>query len=234
MLQMLSAVLVMIPACKPHMMAAWRLHAAWGRGRAELPCRALPFTPLLLYALAQAAFNRGWRDTTVLLILGFHTFGRSGELFQARCKDCVLSSTSETWKLPLSKSRQHSRNVESILLHDLFVCVAAQNFIRGKSPGDLLSLCSPQTQLKRLSELWEGVGLSTPCRWYSVCRGGATHKFRQSGNIGQISLRGRWNSQKTAKSYICEGVAKLTELQLPATQKQAVALKARPSWKAYY
>ena len=117
-----------IPACKPHMIAAWRLHAAWGR--AELPCRAppftpfTPFTPLLLYALAQAAFNGGWRETTVLLILGFHTFARSGELLRARCKDFVLSATSGTWTLPFSKSGQRTGNVESILLHDRFVCVA--------------------------------------------------------------------------------------------------------------
>ena len=32
-----------IPSCKPYLVGAWRLHAAWGR--AELPCRAPPFTP---------------------------------------------------------------------------------------------------------------------------------------------------------------------------------------------
>ena len=68
-----------ICACKPHLIGSWHLHAAWSRS--ELPCRAPPFTPLVLYAVAQQAVANGWTDLAVLLILGFHTFARAGELF---------------------------------------------------------------------------------------------------------------------------------------------------------
>lgn len=90
-----------IPACKPYLVGSWRLHSAWGR--AELPCRAPPFTPLLLYAVAQSAVNHDWVDLAVLLILGFHTFARAGELFQAKAGDFVLGPRPGTWTLPLSK-----------------------------------------------------------------------------------------------------------------------------------
>ena len=224
----LSGIGHFIPSAKPHMIAAWRLHA---------PCRAPPFTAVILYGLSQAAYNKGWDDTAVLLILGFHTFGRSGELFNAQCKDFVLSGTAGTWTLPHSKSGQRTGMTESILLDDPFVCKLLQNYLRRKAPGDLLTKVSPQVQRKRLYDLIEALHLRAPYRWYSVRRGGATHFFRQAGNLGQICLKGRWNSQKTAKIYITEGVAQLTELQLPPAQLRvikALAMRARPSWQQYF
>eukprot|EP00435_Cladocopium_sp_Y103_P006537 s2887_g2.t1 len=82
---LLSGLGHLIPSCKGSLTGGWRLHAAWGR--AELPVRALPFTPKIVYALAQQAFDRQWKDTGVLLLLGFHRYPRSGELFQARKAD---------------------------------------------------------------------------------------------------------------------------------------------------
>lgn len=78
-------------------MGSWRLHA-WGR--ADLPVTTPPFTPLILFALAQVAALRNWTDVSVLLILGFHTFARTGELFNAN-GDFVLGATSGTWTFPL-------------------------------------------------------------------------------------------------------------------------------------
>ena len=150
----------------------------WGLGvftqlGPEPNCRTPPFTPLVLYPLAQAAVNRGWTDTAVLLILGFHSFARAGELFQARVGDFVLGSSSGTWTLPLSKSVQRAGAVESILLTDAFVVVLLSNFCRGKQAGDLLSQVAPGTQRKRLYELLADYKLEPPYRWYSVRRGGA-------------------------------------------------------------
>ena len=39
---------------------------------------------------AQLAFDRHWPDTAVLIVLGSHTFARSGELVAARVGDFVL------------------------------------------------------------------------------------------------------------------------------------------------
>ena len=108
-----------IPAVKPHLLASWRLHSAWTR--AELPARAPPLTALLVYALAQLAFDRRWPDTAVLIVLGFHTFARSGELFAARVGDFVLQKGTGAWSLPLTKSGQRAGASESILLTDRFV-----------------------------------------------------------------------------------------------------------------
>ena len=115
-----------IPSAKPHMIAAWRLHAA--RGRAELPCRAPPFTPLVLYALAQASFVKGWADTAVLLLLllllGFHTFAGSGELFHARCKDSLC------YQAKLGRGRCHFPSLVSVLGLLSLSCLKTHLFAR--------------------------------------------------------------------------------------------------------
>lgn len=220
-----------IPPCKPYLVGGWRLHAAWGR--AELPCRAPPFTPLLLYAVAQAAADHGWVDLAVLLILGFHTFARAGELFRAKSGDFVLGSKSGTWTLPLSKSGQRQGVTESILLTDPFVLVLLKRFLVNLSPGDPLSHVSGGTQRKRLNGLLLTLKISFPFRWYSVRRGGATHAFRTTNNIAAICVKGRWSSVKTARIYISDAVAQLTELQLSDSQLRQfrqLAMKCRPSF----
>ena len=68
----------------------WCLALACAWSRSELPCRAPPFTPLILYALAQQAVANQWADLAILLILGFHTLARAGELFQAKVGDFVF------------------------------------------------------------------------------------------------------------------------------------------------
>ena len=222
-----------IPACKPHLIGAWRLHRAWSR--AELPCRAPPFTPLIVYAWAQQAVANYWTDVAVLLLLGFHTYARAGELFQAKVGDFVFDQNSGTWTLPLSKSGQRQGATESLLLTDRFVIALLRNFCKQKLPGDRLSSASPGLLRKRLSTLLEQLNLSAPYRWYSVRRGGATHAYRTSNNLQAICVRGRWNALKTARIYICDAVAQLTELTLPVSKQRRchqLALLCRPDyWK---
>eukprot|EP00435_Cladocopium_sp_Y103_P021060 s3166_g5.t1 len=221
-----------IPACKPYLVGSWRLHSAWGR--AELPCRAPPFTPLLLYAVAQSAVNHDWTDLAVLLILGFHTFARAGELFQAKAGDFLLGPRSGTWTLPLSKGGQRQGVTESILLTDPFVIALLRNFLRFHSPGDPLSKVSGGTQRKRLNDLLLGLHISFPFRWYSVRRGGATHAYRTTNNLAAICVKGRWNSLKTARIYISDAVAQLTELQLSDSKMRSLrrlAVICRPSFE---
>ena len=220
-----------IPACKPHLVGSWRLHAAWGR--AELPARAPPFTPLILYALAQVAVLRNWTDVSVLLILGFHTFARTGELFNARVGDFVLGATSGTWTLPLSKGGQRQGVTESILLNDPFVVLLLRNYCKNKKPGDRLANASPGVMRNRLYTLLEQLKLDSPYRWYSVRRGGATHAYRNSNDISSICVCGRWNSIKTARIYIADAVAQLSELQLTPSRTRrltSLAVACRPSF----
>lgn len=71
----LSGIGHFIPAAKKHLVGGWRLHGSWTR--AELPARAIRFTPVMVYALAQKAFEKGWEDLCVLMLLGFDRFART-------------------------------------------------------------------------------------------------------------------------------------------------------------
>ena len=50
-----------------------------------------------------------------------------------------------------------------------------------------------------------------PC---SFRRGGATHYFRVCGDLCRVVLKRRWQSQKTARLSINDGLATLAEMQL--------------------
>jgi hypothetical protein len=222
-----------IPSCKQFLTGGWRLHSAWGR--AELPARALPFTPLLVYALVQLASEFDWIDTAAMLALGFHVFPRSGELFNARCGDFQISKDlSGVWSLPLTKSGQRFGAKESVLLTDRWVGLLLKNFLAHKLPGDLVSTVSGGTQRKRLNELLSHLKIDDEFRWYSLRRGGATHAFRKSNNMAAVCYTGRWGNAKTARIYITDALAQLTEQSFSGCQRKQLtklASKARPDFE---
>lgn len=123
---------------------------------------------------------------------------------------------------------------ESILLYDPFVLALLLNYTKRMRPGDRLAAVSPGVLRQRLASLLAELKITAPYRWYTVRRGGATHSYYStSNNLSAICARGRWNSLKTARIYICDAVAQLSELTLPArtTRKlQALATQCRPSF----
>ncbi|CAE8601716.1 unnamed protein product, partial [Polarella glacialis] len=221
------------PASKPRLNGSWRLHAAWGR--AELPARAMPFTALIVYACAQLAFQWGWADTAVLLCLGFHRFPRSGELFSARVADFQSGPDCKSvWALPLTKSGQRVGAKESVVIEDPWIGLLIRQYCRDLQPGDLLTKVSPGVQRVRLAQLLEKLKIVGDFRWYSLRRGGATHLFRITNNMALVCQIGRWGNVKTARIYLTDGLAQLTELNLSGAVKQKLlelALQARPDFQ---
>ena len=61
-------------------------------------------------------------------------------------------------------------------------------------------------------------------RPYSLRRGGATSYFAKHASLDRLLIAGRWQSSKTARVYINEGLAILAELQL-RTNAQAKAFR---------
>ena len=222
-----------IPACKRSLIGSWRLHGGWSRS--ELPSRALPLTPLMAYAMAQRAFEKGWQDMTVLILLGFSRFARTGELFNARVGDFVFDANLKraVWSLPLSKSGQRFGARESITIDDVWIVHALSNFCRKKWPGDSIRLASPQTMRHRFKTLCSDLHLPEGIAWYSLRRGGATHLFRITNNLPLVCLIGRWGNQKTARIYVTDALAQLTEISLSRTVRLRLlklAQQARPGF----
>ena len=67
---------------------------------------------------------------------------------------------------------------------------------------------------------------------YSLRRGGATHLFRQTGNMHRTLLTGRWKHLATAKLYIQAARAALNELLLPSPVQLAIRQAANRSRQA--
>ena len=61
-------------------------------------------------------------------------------------------------------------------------------------------------------------------RPYSLRRGGATWMFRTAGNMQAIVVRGRWQSERSARLYVMEGMGQLANLKLSAAQVESFQL----------
>ena len=67
-----------------------------------------------------------------------------------------------------------------------------------------------------------------PWRPYSLRRGGATAHFLQFGSLDKTAVRGRWQSTRTARLYVDEGVAALalSTVSTPAQERHIRSLAA--------
>ena len=219
----LSGLVHFIPGLRSHLNGAWRLHKAWGR--AELPARAPPLSCLYVHALAAWASREGLFDTMILLLLGFHAYLRSGELFSLRqqCLQLQASTGRGVVSLPLTKSGQRLGVQESVTLDDAWLVRLCAMYAKRLQPGDFLSQVTPKGQRERLQRGCRALGLDHGYRWYSLRRGGATHDFRASGDLDAVTVRGRWGSQRTARLYLNDGLARLHELQgEPAARRRLI------------
>ena len=96
----------------------------------------------------------------VLLLLGFHRFPRSGELFAAKVGDFELDSRlNAVWSLPLTKNGQRFGAKESLVITDKWIVQLLRRFLKGKMNGDGLSDVSGGVQRSRLKVLLKDLKL---------------------------------------------------------------------------
>jgi integrase len=220
-----------IPATGGNLRGAWRLFTAWTHR--ELPHRAPPLTMLFTYALADEFKRQRWVDTCVLALLGFHTFARTGELFAARKQDFVLNVArgQGTWALPLSKGGQRRGVQEVIALDDPWLIALLALYLNTLKMSDNLRRTTAKEQRRRLTAACDASGLRFDFQWYSLRRGGATHELQRTQNLAAIMVKGRWGDMNTARIYLQDAQATLSQLQVPdrhmAVLKQR-ALDVRP------
>eukprot|EP00971_Amphidinium_carterae_P117062 2318093-Amphidinium_carterae.1 len=135
-----------MPRVRRHLVESWRLYSAWSRH--ELPDRAAPFLPLHVYALAQYCREQRWQSTVVLLLLGFETWLRTGELFSVRKHHCHIHPRLGTGVvfLPTSKAGSRTGAQESVSVADPFVGRCLYLYLSTLSANDLHSQERPQIQ----------------------------------------------------------------------------------------
>ena len=204
---------------------AWGLLRVWQR--AELPRRAPPIPEGVLTALVEAALQRHEGLFAALLLVGFCAFLRTGELLSLRRWQIRFDEAAATAViiLPLSKSGQRRGHQEMIVLREQ-PCVRLLAFLlRDLEPAQCIWNASFLAFRQRFQVAVQQIGCENlQLRPYSLRRGGATSFFQRTGLFDATMERGRWSARSTARIYITEGVAALSEMALSAIAAQQVAL----------
>ena len=154
------------------------------------------------------------------LLLGFHGLLRTGEILSLKKTHFQVHADSETVliSLGLTKGGKRQGAAESVSLRIRDVTRRVQQWL--SCPSAPTSLVASPAQWRQLfSDALEALEFTSfQFRPYSLRRGGATFLFRQQGNLDKLLIHGRWQSQKSARMYINEGLAVLAELQLKWTK----------------
>lgn len=191
---------------------SWDLLKTWHKK--EPPVRVMPMHPLLLLGMAAYIARQGFIDVAALMITGFDAILRSGEIYRLRVGDILFSGEKAVLNLRDTKTSQVTGTM------DMVICESAQavTLLRAACQDrhrDLPVLqVSPSKFRKLFQEAAIHFGFTDRLTVYSLRRGGATWSFLQHGSMEKCLLRGRWQSTKTARIYLQDAVAGMSDLQL--------------------
>ena len=215
-----------LPATCGPLNGARRLILAWGKH--ELPERAPPLPAGYAAALAGAALVENNGPLCLTILLGFHALLRTGELVQVRAGHFVPSARPGglvLLTLPWTKSGQRHQSVaETVVLSDPVLLAFVHAWVPQMAPDTPLYGGGAQGIRRDFTRLCRTAGLPAQgWRPYSLRRGGATAHFLQFGSLDRTAVRGRWQSTKTARIYINEGIATLAEIAATPAQEQRMS-----------
>ena len=203
------------PGLKRRLTGSWRLLKAWST--AEIPNRAPPMTLTVLDALC------GWflmkEQPLIALSLRVAYFGllRTGELLNLRARDVFLPSPKGPAVLSLGLTKAGARQgaAESVTVHEDSVLPSLFRWKQSARPSEFLTP-KPHQWRSWFSKAIDGLRLTQlEFRPYSLRRGGATFFFNHHGSFDRLLVQGRWAAAKTARIYLNDGLAQLSEMTLP-------------------
>ena len=203
------------PHLKGQLKTSWRLMKTWVTH--EIPNRAPPLTLDALHLLVGYALFKQWNLFALSLLLGFHGLLRTGELLAVEARHVTIAKAKgpAVISLGLTKGGKRHGAAESVTIHAEDVCRRLFQWKQLARPS--ASLTGPShVWRKTFSQSISAVGLSTfDFRPYSLRRGGATNYFQIHGRFDALLVLGRWQSASTARIYVNEGLAVLSNITLP-------------------
>ena len=216
-----SNVLAGLQDAQPHLKGrlpeSWRLLKAWVTH--EVPNRAPPLPVDMLEALVGFAIFKNLHGFALTLLLGFYGLLRTGEILAITGRHISITNPRgpAVISLGLTKAGKRQGAAESIVVHVEDVCRRLFQWVNEK-PKHALIAGAPHKWRKQFSDALVALAFDKwDFRPYSLRRGGATHAFSQHGAFDKLLVAGRWQSQKTAKVYVNQGLAVLAELKVPWT-----------------
>ena len=151
------------------------------------------------------------------LLLGFYGMLRTGEVLGIQCKDVTVDSRLHTAVVALgfTKGGKRTGAAESITIQVTEVVRRLHQWKSANKPGTMLTPPAHIWRKQFVSALQALNLLEWEFRPYSLRRGGATFWFARHGSLDKILVQGRWMAARTARTYLNEGLAVLTELDIP-------------------
>ena len=213
-----SNILAALQDAEPHLKgklkSSWRLMKTWVTH--EVPNRAPPLTLDQLHTLVGYAIFKQHHLFALSLLLAFHGLLRTGEVLALRARQVSISKVRgpAVISLGLTKSGKRQGAAESITVNSEDVCRRLHQWVKAAKPNDLL--CGPSHSWRKLfNDTLKAVHFDkVDYRPYSLRRGGATHYFQLWNSLDKLLLAGRWQAATTARIYVNEGLAVLSELKL--------------------
>ena len=191
---------------------AWKLVKTWHK--LEPPARVLPMHPLLLMGMAGLLWRAGQHAIAALMLVGFDCFLRSGEIYQLERRDLLFERDKVVVKLRNTKYGQQVGVDQMVLCQSTLATALLKKVCKGLEPTDKVLRSNPNTFRKHFAAAASVFGFVDRVSVYSLRRGGATWSFLQHGSMELVLLRGRWQSTQTARIYLQDAVAGLSDLQL--------------------
>jgi len=206
------------PHLKGQLLGSWRLLKVWSQQ--EIPNRAPPLPEIILHAMVGRAIMRHDTSFALSLLLSFYGMLRTGELLSLLARQVEVSTEDgpAVISLGMTKGGQRQGASESITVtvHDVVRRLRAWK-------------ATPKVKLTESAKAWRAkfaesiaaLGLeSFQFRPYSLRRGGATFWFSKRGSLDRLLIHGRWQTPKTARIYINNGLATLAEMKIPMKKIQ--------------
>ena len=173
----------------------------------------------MLEAMVGHALFKGDHAFALTLLLGFYGLLRTGELLSIAGSHVTVTDPKgpAVILLGLTKSGKRQGAAESITLHVEEVCRRLFQWCQQK-PRKVLLAGPHHVWRKKFADTLKALSFDKwDFRPYSLRRGGATHAFAQHGSFDKLLIAGRWQSQKTSRIYVNQGLAVLAELKIPWT-----------------
>ena len=197
---------------------SWRLLKTWVAN--ETPNRAPPLPVEAVFALAGYAVFKNWHHMALTILVAFYGLLRTGEMLHLKCQHISITSPRGPAVVSLgwTKGGKRSGAAESVTIYNEDVCRRLFQWVQANPKNSLLAGPS-HIWRKQFAELLSGLQFDKwDFRPYSLRRGGATDMFKTQGTFERLMVLGRWQSQKTARVYVNEGMSVLAELKLPWTK----------------
>ena len=163
------------------------------------------------------------------LLLGFVGLLRTGEILDLLAKNIrTYGNPLLVVSLPDSKGASRSGNAETVMVRDPLIVLFGKALLKNLNDDDFVLGGTWHDLNRGLQGLASKFGVRDPrLTPYCLRRGGATWHFTTFCSYDQTQSLGRWNQAKTARIYIDQATAEISNRMLPERGKARMVRAVR-------